>query len=267
VIGVAADGTGYGGDGAIWGCEIMAADLVGFERLAHLAYVQLPGGEQAVRQPWRVAASYLAQAYGNDFLELDIPFTRRLDRAKWRALSQMMARNLNSPATSSLGRLFDAVAALLGVRSEVVYEGQAAIELEVLAQSIQGRSPNASSAYPFSIAEQGEGLPALLDATTLVRAIVDDVGRGVDTREIAMRFHCSIAELLATACLEARERTGLDTVALSGGVFQNRVLLEQLMKRLGAMAFRVYTNRRVPPNDGGLALGQLAVAAAQLQHL
>jgi hydrogenase maturation protein HypF len=231
--------------------------------------VQLPGGEQAVRQPWRVAASYLAQAYGNDFLELDIPFTRQLDRSKWPALSQMMARHLNSPATSSLGRLFDAISALLGVRGEVVYEGQAAIELEALAQSSRGRSRENDdlSAYPFSITEQGERLPALLDVKPLVRAIADDIRQGVETSEIAMRFHCSIAELLATACLAARERTGLDTVALSGGVFQNRVLLEQLMKRLEAMAFRVYTNRRVPPNDGGLALGQLAVAAARLQHL
>ena len=139
VIGVAADGTGYGTDGAIWGCEIMSANLSGFDRLAHLAYVPLPGGEQAVRQPWRVAAAYLAQTFGDDFLELDIPFVHQLDRSKWHALSQMMARNLNSPPTSSLGRLFDAVAALLGVRREVIYEGQAAIELEVLARSGQKR--------------------------------------------------------------------------------------------------------------------------------
>jgi len=268
VIGVAADGTGYGTDGAIWGCEIMSADLSGFERLAHLADVPLPGGEQAVRQPWRVAAACLVQAFGDDFLELDIPFVRQLDRSKWHALSQMMSRNLNSPPTSSLGRLFDAVAALLGVRREVIYEGQAAIELEVLARSGQADSLEAASAriYPFTIGDQGEQAPAQLDVRPLMRAIVGDIQQGTPTSEIALRFHHSIAELLATACLAARERTGLEAVALSGGVFQNRILLEQLMSRLEAMAFRVYINRRVPPNDGGLALGQLAVAAARLSR-
>src|SRR5207248_341361 len=133
VIGVAADGTGYGTDGAVWGCELMTADLLGFERLAHLTYVPLPGGEQAVRQPWRMAAVYLHQAYGDDFLELDIPFVHQLDRSKWHTLAQMMKRGLNSPLTSSLGRLFDAVAALISIRKDVLYEGQAAIELEMLA--------------------------------------------------------------------------------------------------------------------------------------
>jgi hydrogenase maturation protein HypF len=269
VIGVAADGTGYGTDGAIWGCEVMAADLATFERLAHLAYVPLPGGEQAVRQPWRVAAAYLALAFGDDFFAVDIPFVRQLDRSKWRALAQMMARNINSPPASSLGRLFDAVAALLGLRREVLYEGQAAIELEVLAQSgQQGLSrEGAVKPYPLSIEEQGEQSPALLDVRPTVRAIVDDIQQGVAAQQIALRFHVTIAELLATACLQVRESTGLDRVALSGGVFQNRLLLEYLLKRLEAIAFRVYINRRVPPNDGGLALGQLAVAAARLRAM
>ncbi|HEV2582674.1 MAG TPA: carbamoyltransferase HypF [Ktedonobacteraceae bacterium] len=269
VIGVAADGTGYGTDGAVWGCEVMVADLAAFERLAHLAYVPLPGGEQAVRQPWRMAAAYLSQAYGEDFLELDIPFVQQIDRLKWRALGQMMARNLNSPPTSSLGRLFDAVAALLGVRGVAHYEGQAAIELEALAQSGQHglSSADSVSTYPFIIGEKGEQTPAQINVRPVIRSIVIDIQRGVPAREIALRFHRTVAELLATACLEARDSTGLDAVALSGGVFQNRILLEQLLKRLEAMAFRVYINRRVPPNDGGLALGQLAVAAARLRSV
>ncbi len=198
VIGVAADGTGYGTDGAIWGCEIMSADLSGFERLAHLAYIPLPGGEQAVRQPWRVAAAYLVQAFGDDFLELDIPFVRQLDRSKWHALSQMMSRNLNSPPTSSLGRLFDAVAALLGVRREVIYEGQAAIELEVLARSGQADALEAPSAriYPFTIGDQGEQVPAQLDVRPLVRAIVGDItaGRGCKRDRAALSpQHCRTA--------------------------------------------------------------------------
>lgn len=259
VIGVAADGTGYGTDGAIWGCEILAADLADFERLAHLAYVPLPGGEQAVRQPWRMAAVYLAQAYGDAFLDLETPFVRQLDRATWRTLAQMCARGLNSPPTSSLGRLFDAVAALVGVRGQVAYEGQAAIELEARATSSTGER-----VYPFAIEE---GAPARLDVRPLIQAIVADLQAKVSIPEIAGRFHASIALGLSEACRRAREQTGLDTVALSGGSFQNRLLLEHLLARLKGMGFHVYINRRVPPNDGGLSLGQAAVAAARLRRL
>ena len=264
VIGVAADGTGFGTDGAVWGCEIMAADLAGFERLAHLAYVPLPGGEQAIRQPWRMAAVYLAQTYGDAFLELDIPFVRQLDRAKWYTLSQMIARGINSPLTSSLGRLFDAVAALIGLRAEALYEGQPAIELEMVSsRGIQAHP------YPFTIHRQGAvGVaPATLDVAPMIDAIVSDIQRGVPASHIAARFHRSIAELLAVASAGAHERTGLNSVALSGGVFQNRLLLETLVARLEKMDFQVYINRRVPPNDGGISLGQLAVAAAWLQKM
>ena len=260
VIGIAADGTGFGSDGAVWGCEIMAADLTDFERLAHLTYVPLPGGERAVRQPWRMAATYLAQAYGDAFLELDIPFVRQLDRSKWRTLSQMVARGLNSPLTSSLGRLFDAVAALIGLRSEVLYEGQAAIELEVLAAK-----DGQAQLYPFA-QQRHEGKPVTLDVAPTILAIVSDIQQGVPSSQIASNFHRTIAELLLIASVEAREQTGLNSVALSGGVFQNRLLLETLITRLEEMHFQVFINRRVPPNDGGLSLGQLAIAAARLVH-
>lgn len=266
VIGVAADGTGYGTDGAVWGCEILHADLRSFERLAHLDYVPLPGGDQAIRQPWRMAAVYLAQAYGDAFLELDIPFVVEAQgaaplQARWQPLAQMITRHLNSPPTSSLGRLFDAVAALLGVRDEVVYEGQAAIELEMQADLAVG-SKEVDYLYPFAIRE---GTPSVLDVVPLIRAIVRDVQQRVPTTSIARRFHLSIAELLAATCLGVREQTGLNTVALSGGVFQNRLLLETLLGRLEVLGFEVHTNRRVPPNDGGLSLGQAAVAAARLR--
>ena len=255
VIGVAADGTGYGTDGAIWGCEIMRADLLDFERVAHLAYVPLPGGEQAVRQPWRMAAVYLARACGDDFWRLDLPLVPRLERSKWRILEGMIARGLNTPPTSSLGRLFDAVAALLGLRTEVVYEGQAAIELETFAE------PDGQS-YPFAL--HGEA-PMLLDVLPTFRALVSDLHRGISPQRVAGRFHTTIAELLLAGCLRAREQSGLQTVALSGGVLQNRLLLEQVITRLQAAGFQVYINRRVPPNDGGLSLGQAAIAAARLQ--
>jgi hydrogenase maturation protein HypF len=265
VIGIAADGTGYGTDGAVWGCEVMVADLLGFERLAHLDYVPLPGGEQAVRQPWRMAAVYLAQAYDKDFLGLDVPFVQQLDRSKWHVLAQMIACDINCPPTSSLGRLFDAVAALVGLSSEVLYEGQAAIELEMLAREHEkGTCKGQSVIYPFLI-KMRDNMPARLDVAPMFRAIVNNIQEGVPTSEIADRFHRSIAELLATVCSGTRKLTGLDIVALSGGVFQNRLLLEQLVKRLEELAFRVYINRRVPPNDGGISFGQIAVAAAQLQ--
>ncbi|MHB8597712.1 MAG: carbamoyltransferase HypF [Ktedonobacteraceae bacterium] len=262
VIGVAADGTGYGTDGAVWGCEIMAADLDGFERLAHLRYIPLPGGEQAVRQPWRMAATYLSQAFGEAFLDIDIPFVRQLDRSKWHMLSQMMAHGVNSPLTSSLGRLFDAVAALLGLPSgsaTQLYEGQAAIELEIRAALYPQ-----SESYSFSIEIEEDQTPALLDVTPMLRAIVDDIQQGVPVAIIANRFHRTIAGLLANVCDEIRKQTGLNIVALSGGVFQNRLLLEQLLALLEDRNFQVYINRRVPPNDGGLCLGQIAIAAAQL---
>jgi hydrogenase maturation protein HypF len=275
-IGVAADGTGYGADGAIWGCEILRADLCDFERLAHLAYVPLPGGEQAVRQPWRVAAAYLQQAYGPAFLDLDIPFVRGAESRgthmplseRWRPLARMIERGVNSPPASSLGRLFDAVAALLGLCDQVAYEGQAAIELEMLAAPDDRTYPFTISSPPLpSQRERGPGSEgAILDVAPLFRAIVEDIRRAVPAPLIAGRFHRSAAELLAAACLQARVETGLDVVALSGGVFQNRLLLDLLLARLAELGFRVYLNRRVPPNDGGLSFGQAAVAAARLRR-
>ncbi len=266
LIGIAADGTGYGTDGTLWGGEVLVGDLRHVERFSHLAYVPLPGGEQAVRQPWRMGAVYLARAYGDDFFTLNIPFVRRLDRKKWQVLSQMMARSVNSPSTSSLGRLFDAVAALLGLRDEVCYEGQAAVELEVQARLAADMAPAqgkpSAAGYPFHI----EPATRTMDVLPMIRAIVQDLERGQTTPSIAWRFHISLVEMLAEVSREVRQQTGLDTIALSGGVFQNRLLLELLMARLRAMEFCVYTNRRVPPNDGGISLGQAAIAAARLQQ-
>ena len=255
VIGVALDGTGYGLDGAIWGGEFMVADRHDFERLAHLAYVPLPGGEQAIKQPWRMAAVYLQHTYGNDFLNLDIPFVQQLDRQKWRPLAQMMARGFNSPPTSSFGRLFDAISALLGLRGESIYEGQAAIELEMLAQPTD-------EAYPFTITG---GMPAQLDLRPTIRAIVAEIQQGVGLSLIAGRFQRTVAELIAAVCLQIYYQTRLNRVALSGGVFQNQLLLEQTLPLLHNKSFQVYTNWQVPPNDGGISLGQAVIAAAAIQ--
>ncbi len=262
VIGIAADGTGYGTDGAIWGGEVMVADLGSFERIMHLRYVPLPGGEQAIRQPWRMAAVYLQETFGDAFLELDIPFVQGVKgddslHRRWRPLAQMIERRLNSPPTSSLGRLFDAVAALIGIRQEVRYEGQAAVELEMHATAYRGVPP--ARRYPFEMKD------GTLDVTPMIRAIVQDIQVGVPLSRIAYCFHASIAMMLAAACTQVREQTGIRTVVLSGGVFQNKLLLEQAIAPLKGLEFQVYINRRVPPNDGGISLGQAAIGAAQLR--
>ena len=255
VIGIAADGTGYGLDGAIWGGELLITERHTFTRLGHLAYVPLIGGEQAVRQPWRMAAAYLAHIYGPAFPELlAIPFTQHLDRASWSLLSRMAARGLNSPPTSSMGRLFDAVAALIGLRSHVQYEGQAAVELEALAL------PDAIP-YPTAL---GGTFPWQLDLSPTFRAIIADLQAGTELAQIAGRFHAAVADLLYTASIQARTLYGINQVALSGGVFQNRLLLTTLLRHLQSAGFQTYINQRVPPNDGGLSFGQAAVAAAHL---
>lgn len=206
-----------------------------------------------------MGAVYLSRAYGEAFLDLDIPFVQTINRARWHTLSQMIEKGINCLQTSSLGRLFDAVAALLGLHAtEVVYEGQAAIALEVLAATCTDQVKS----YPVCY-QQGE--PAQLNTTPLMTAIVEDILRGEPSARIARRFHLSIAEMLAEACVEARTQTGLQIVALSGGVFQNRLLLKQLLINLKERAFQVFINRRVPPNDGGISLGQLAVAATRLR--
>jgi hydrogenase maturation protein HypF len=253
VIGVAWDGSGYGADARMWGGEFLVADLAGFERVGHFEYVPLPGGDAAVREPWRMAATFLRAAYGDSMSGLDLEFMRRLDRAAWRVLSQAADRGLNAPLTSSAGRLFDAVASLLGLRDHISFEGQAAMELEALADR------EADLIYPTTVTE-GDG-SIVVHTTDIVRGVVEDLLRQAPASLIATRFHATLAAVLARVCERVRERTGLDAVALSGGVFQNVWLLQAAMGRLEAAGFRVYTHHQVPTNDGGLALGQAAIAA------
>jgi hydrogenase maturation protein HypF len=256
VIGVAWDGTGYGTDGHIWGGEFLVADYVRCERLAHLQEVPLPGGEQAIRQPWRMAAAYLHQVYGEAMADLDIDFVHRLDLRTWRVMRQMIARGVNSPLTSSAGRLFDAVAALVGVRHVAQYEGQAAVELEMLAE---GRPRDE---YICHIRQ--ESTPMVVETAGVIAGVVDDLRQEQSAPRIAAKFHTTLSTLILTVCGHIRERTGLGGVALSGGVFQNVLLLTQVVGKLQAHGFEVYTHSQVPPNDGGIALGQVAVANAIL---
>jgi hydrogenase maturation protein HypF len=249
VIGVAFDGTGYGADGTIWGGEFLVADLAGFERGGHLAPVPMPGGAAAVRQPWRMAAAYLDAAGLSDRLDVV-----RRNQDRWAAVLAMARRGVNSPVTSSAGRLFDAVASILGVRDAINYEGQAAVELEQLAE------PSETGAYPAAI-EPGD--PFLVQGGDLVGSVAADVLAGVGAPVIAARFHRGVAAAIEAGCLLLRERHGLGTVALSGGVFQNMLLLRETAGRLEARGFRVLVHSRVPCNDGGISLGQAVVAAAR----
>src|SRR5271166_2814517 len=245
VIGVAFDGTGYGTDGTVWGGEFLAADLATFERGGHLAPVPMPGGAAAIRQPWRMAAAYLGAA------DLDVA---RRNAERWPAVVAMARRGVNSPLTSSAGRLFDAAAAVLGVRDAINYEGQAAVELEQLAD------PAETGAYPAAL-EAGE--PFRVRAADLLHGIIDDLTSGVPAPVIAARFHHGVAAVIEAGCLAMRDRYGLGTVALSGGVFQNLLLLHATVNRLEARGFRVLVHSRVPCNDGGISLGQAVVAAAR----
>jgi hydrogenase maturation protein HypF len=254
VIGLALDGTGYGTDGRIWGGEALLATYTGFERSAHFAYVPLPGGAAAIREPWRMAVAYLAQTFGDNFLDTDIPFVRELDRDKTELILRMVARGVNSPLTSSCGRLFDAVAALVGVGRIVTYEAQAAIELEALA-----RSSSDTAGYPFDIHRQ-DGLWQI-DTSPLFAAIIDDLRRNVPAGTISRRFHNGLVETLARLAGLLRQESSIDRVCLSGGTFNNQLVLEPLIRRLESKGFEVFAHSEVPTGDGGLSLGQALVAA------
>jgi hydrogenase maturation protein HypF len=252
VIGVAFDGTGYGSDGTLWGGEFLVADLAGFERAGHLEPVPMPGGAAAIRQPWRMAAAYLGAAFpGGPPPGLDV--VKRNGR-NWAAITSMAEHGVNSPLSSSAGRLFDAVAALLSVRDTINYEGQAAVELEQLAD------PGETGSYRAAISD---GPSFRIQGASLVQAVTGELTEGTPAPVIAARFHNGIAALIEEGCVLARERHGLDTVALSGGVFQNLLVTGRAAARLEARGFRVLLHSRVPCNDGGISLGQAVVAGAR----
>ena len=243
------DGTGYGTDGTVWGGELLAGDLAGFERAAHLWPVRLPGGERAIKEPWRMACAWLTEIEGGEPAPLRRAWTPSAG-ARWRRYA---AAARAAPVTTSAGRLCDAVAALCGVRTEVNYEGQAAIELEALATRAVLTSPG------YAGQSQDSGV---LDGRELVADVVEDLASGTDPATVAARFHASFAACTAAAAARAAGERGLDTVVLSGGVFQNRLLLEQTAAAVREHGLEVLRPELLPPNDGGIAYGQAAVAAA-----
>ncbi|MEU8774853.1 carbamoyltransferase HypF [Streptomyces sp. NPDC048606] len=263
VIGVAFDGTGYGDDGAVWGGEFLIADYAGYTRYAHLAYASLPGGDAAVRRPYRMALSLL-RAAGLPW-SADLPCVAACPPTELHVLATQLERGLNCVLTSSMGRLFDAVSSLAGVCHEAGYEAQAAIELEAAAcLAPAGATEAARAGYTFdlrlSAADAGGCLVA--DPAPVLAAVVADVRAGTSPSVIAARFHAGVAALVGEVCAHARDRHGPETVALTGGVFANVLLSGACARELRGRGFTVLRHSLVPPGDGGLALGQLMVAAA-----
>jgi len=281
VIGIAWDGTGYGEDGCIWGGEFLVSDFVSFERKAFFSYVPLPGGQMAIKEPYRMALCYLYQVFGEKMMDLDLAFLRPIGQGKQAAIMEVMQKRINSPLTSSAGRLFESISALLGVRSRNTFEGQAAMDLEYLASSFQpwddegGETWNPGEnerqgyyPHPYPYVIHCRGSHYQIEVTPMIEQIVHEIvdqqrhhhHHHQDPAEIAFRFHLTMAEIAAEVCCKIREEYGIKKVVLSGGVFQNRLLTSLLSKKLLDREFDCYKHWKVPSNDGGISLGQAVIA-------
>ncbi len=273
VIGLSLDGTGYGSDGNVWGGEILIADFSTFERVGHFDYRPMPGGVAAIREPWRMGISYLYKVYKEDSDNEDtqdfinwmarLPILKQVGSDKIIGIVRMIQKKINTPLTSSLGRLFDGVAAVIGLRQKVVFEGQAAMELE-MAMNNKMWDGSFDKAYKFEIFEKGEKV--LISPDRVVKHIMKDVLNSVPVETISLNFHVGLVQLFLEICKKIGRRSGIKIVALSGGCFQNRFLLENLSSILEKTGFEVLTHSQVPPNDGGLALGQAVIASRFLEE-
>ena len=258
VIGVAFDGTGYGSDGKIWGGEFMTADCKSFKRAGQLEYLPLPGGSAAIKKPYRTALSYMLVLLGNSAFDSRLGFLNGIDREEIELVSKQVTAGLNSPLTSSMGRLFDAVSAMAGIRTTIDYEAQAAIEMEMRAYD----ATDEKGLYPFSIT--GDQSYSIILLHELVAGVADDILRGCRAANVSMRFHNTVAAMTRDVCMRIKAQSGIGTVALSGGCFQNRLLLIKVMLLLRQSGFKVFTHRNVPANDGGISLGQAVIAGRSL---
>jgi len=256
VIGVAFDGTGMGADGNIWGGEFLVADYRDYRRAGHLEYLPLPGGAAGIKHPYRTAISYILTLLGENALNHDLPIMREADDMEIEVIKRQIEREINSPLTSSMGRLFDAVSALLGIRGEIDYEGQAAVELEMAAY--EEECVHVQKGYPYRIVEV-EGI-RVIRLRDLFATVLEDLSQGASKGSMSVRFHDTIARMIDEMCRLTADKTGITQVALSGGVFQNRILLKKATNLLESSGFEIFTHRQVPCNDGGISLGQAVVA-------
>ncbi len=258
-VGAIYDGAGLGPDGSVWGGEILVGGVASFVRVGSLLPVPQPGGDAATREPWRMACSWLAASFEESLPALPRGLAGDVTEPDWEAVAAIAAAGVASPSTTSAGRLFDAVAAIAGLRARVGHEGQAAMELEAAAQ------PDEAGVYPIAVTETNAGngeVRLVLDPREAIRALVADVEAGVGAGIVSARFHSGLAAATAEAIAVAAEGAGLEAAVLSGGVFQNRLLLERTAGLLRTAGMRVLIPERMPPNDGGIAYGQAAVAAA-----
>jgi len=256
VIGVAFDGTGMGADGNIWGGEFLVADYRDYRRAGHLEYLPLPGGAAGIKHPYRTAISYILTLLGENALNHDLPIMREADDMEIEVIKRQIERGINSPFTSSMGRLFDAVSALLGIRGEIDYEGQAAVELEMAAY--EEDYVHIQKSYPYRIVEDG-GI-RVVRLRDLFAAVLEDLNEDTSKGSMSVRFHNTIARMIDEMCRLTADETRINQVALSGGVFQNRILLKKTTDLLESSGFQVFAHRQVPCNDGGISLGQVAIA-------
>jgi hydrogenase maturation protein HypF len=255
VIGVALDGTGYGPDDTIWGGEFLVADMQSYERVGHFASIPMPGGEKCIEEIDRMGAVYLLSAYGSPDRIPDLPLLEHLGGKRLGLYEQMIAKQLNTPYTSSCGRLFDAVAAIMGLCYRPAYDAQGAILLE----RESGECEVLAEPYPYTI--DGN----VLDFNEAIMHVAEDVSRGVKGKNIATRFHSAVILSCIDMCIQIRAQTGINVVALGGGVFQNRIILRHVMRGLIEKGFQVCINRMLPPNDGGISYGQGVTALAILE--
>jgi hydrogenase maturation protein HypF len=254
VIGVALDGTGYGTDGHIWGSEFLLCDLNDFERITHFDYIPLPGGDSAAEEPWRTAVSFLYKVFGREFLTLELPALKHLDPEKVELIIQMIDKKINCPLSSGAGRLFDCVASLLNLVQNATFQAEGPMRLEAIVSS------DCTASYAFECNET-------IQFTTTIQEIIDDILRGTDKSIIATKFHNTIILVIFETVKSIRMKAGINKVVLSGGVFQNKYLLEGTIQVLLKNNFEVFSHATVPSNDGGIALGQLAVASKRRELL
>ncbi len=259
-LGLIFDGTGHGPDASVWGGELLAGDIADSERVGMLMPVRLPGGDRAVREPWRMAASWLSRAYEEDVPAIPPSLRDTVSPSDWDAVCGIIQTGVASPVTTSAGRLFDAISALCGVRGRVSYEGQAAAELEGVAD------PAEETAYEFTV-DGGADAPLVIDPRGAIRALADELERGEGVGRVAAKFHNGFAGIAALAAERACGERGLGLVVLSGGVFQNRLLVERTRSELEAKGLQVLVPVALPTNDGGISYGQVAAAAARISAI